>query len=36
MRLQGLLFALCLAAGAASAEEAASRRPITHGDVWLM
>jgi dipeptidyl aminopeptidase/acylaminoacyl peptidase len=36
MKPQGLLVALCLVAGAVSAEEAAMKRPITHEDVWLM
>ena len=36
MKSQGLFVALCLVACAAFAQEGASRRPITHEDVWLM
>jgi dipeptidyl aminopeptidase/acylaminoacyl peptidase len=36
MKSQGLLVALCLTAFAAIAQDGASRRPITHEDVWLM
>jgi dipeptidyl aminopeptidase/acylaminoacyl peptidase len=35
MKTQGWIVALCLAASAAGAQEAA-KRPITHEDVWLM
>ena len=31
-----LLTALCLAAAAVAAQDAASKRAITHEDVWLM
>ena len=36
MHARPLLIALCLLACAASAQETAAKRPITHEDVWLM